>query len=43
MCHNLKYEVFKMIQKEDENLEYFTEISSYNVKRAKMNTLDEKL
>ena len=31
MPHNLKDEVFKMMQKEDENLEDFVEIFSYNV------------
>jgi len=30
-----------MMQKEDENLQDFIEIFAYNVKRAKMNNLDE--
>jgi len=42
MPHNLKDEVFKMMQKEDENLQYFTERFAYNVKRAKMQNLDEE-
>ena len=42
MPHNLKDEVFKMMQKEDENLEDFIEIFSYNVKRDKMHNLDEE-
>ena len=33
--HNLEYEVLKMIQKEDENLEYFIEIFAYNLKGLK--------
>jgi len=42
MPHNVKDEVFKMMQKEDENLEYFVERFAYNVKRAKMHNLDEE-
>ncbi len=42
MPHNIKDEVFKMIQKKYENLEDFIEIFAYNVKREKMNNLDEE-
>jgi len=42
MPHNLKDEVFKMMQKEDENLEDFIERFSYNVKSDKMHELDEE-
>ena len=42
MPHNIKDEVFKMIQKEDENLEDFVERFAYNVKREKLNNLDEE-
>ena len=42
MPHNIKDEVFKMIRKEDENLEDFVQRFAYNVKRAKMNNLDEE-
>ena len=42
MPHNLKDEVFKMMQKEDENLEDFIERFSYSIKRAKMHNLDEE-
>lgn len=43
MPHNIKDEVSKMVQKEDENLEDFVERFSYNVKREKMNNLDEEI
>ena len=39
--HNQKDEVFKMMQREDENLEDLIERFSYNIKRAKMENLDE--
>ena len=39
---NLKDKVFKMTQKEDENLEYMVERFVYNVKRVKMDNLDEE-
>jgi len=42
MPHNIKDEVFKMLQKEDENLKDFIEIFAYNVKRAKTHGLDEE-
>jgi len=42
MPHNPKGEFFKMIQKEDENLEDFIERFAYNVKRSKMHELDEE-
>lgn len=42
MPDKIKDEVFKMIQKEDENLKYFVEIFAYNVKRVEMNNLDEE-
>ena len=41
MPHNLKDDFFKMMQKEDENLEDLIERLSYNLKRAKMENLDE--
>ena len=41
MPNNHKDEVFKMIQREDENLEYLIERFNYNLKRAKMDNLDE--
>ena len=37
---NHKEEVFKMLQKEDENLEYLLERFNYNIKREKMENLD---
>ena len=40
MPHNQKDEVFKMIQREDENLEDLIERFSYNLKRPKMENLD---
>lgn len=42
MPHNLKDEVFKMTQKEDESLEDLVKIFSYNVKRARMHELDDE-
>lgn len=42
MPSNLKDEVFKMTQKEDENLEDLVERFVYNVKREKMDNLDEE-
>ena len=42
MPHNLKDEVFKIMQKEDENLEDFVERIAYNVKRVKMHNLDKE-
>ena len=42
MPHSIKYVVFKMVQKEDENLEDFVKIFVYNIKREKMNNLDEE-
>eukprot|EP00253_Pinus_taeda_P007789 PITA_07789 len=39
---NHKDEVFKMMQKEDENLEDLLERFKYNLKRAKMNNSDEE-
>ena len=42
MPHNLKDEFFKMMQREDENLEDMNERFSYNIKRAKMENLDEE-
>ena len=42
MPHNLKDEVFKMMQKEDENLEDLVQRFDFNVKRAKINYLDEE-
>ena len=38
---NHKEEVFKMMQKEDENLEDLLERFNYNIKRAKMENLDQ--
>ena len=42
MSHNLKYEVFKMMQKQDENIEDLVEIFSYNRKRDKMHNIDDE-
>lgn len=42
MHRNLKDKVFKMMQKEDENLEDLVEVFAYNIKRAKINNLDEE-
>ena len=42
MPTNHKDEVFKMMQREDENLEDLIERFNYNLKRAKMNDLDEE-
>ena len=42
MPSNLKDEVFKMTQKEDENLEDLAERILYNIKREKMDNLDEE-
>lgn len=42
MPHNLKDEVFKMMQKEDESLEDLVEIYAYNIKRGKMYNLDDE-
>lgn len=42
MPHNIKDDVFKMMQKEDENLEDFIERFSYNIKRDKMHNLYEE-
>jgi len=39
---NLKDEVFKMTQKEDENLEDLVERFVYNIKREKMDNLDQE-
>ena len=39
---NHKDEVFKITQKEDENLEDLVETFVYNVKREKMDNLDEE-
>ena len=41
MPTNHKDEVFKMMQREDENLEDLIERFNYNLKRAKMDNLDE--
>ena len=41
MPANHKYEVFKMMQREDENLEDLIERFNYNLERAKMDNLDE--
>jgi len=41
MSTNNKDELFKMVQKEDENLEDLLERFQYNLKRAKMINLDE--
>lgn len=42
MHRNLNEEVFKMMQKEDENLEDLVERFAYNIKRDKMHNLDEE-
>ena len=42
MPTNHKDEVFKMMQKEDESLEDLLERFNYNLKREKMNNLDEE-
>jgi len=42
MPSKLKDEVFKMTQKEDENLEDLVERFVYNIKREKMDNLDEE-
>jgi len=42
MPTNHKDEVFKLIQKKDENLEDLLEWFNYNFKREKMNNLDEE-
>ena len=42
MPTNHKDEVFKMVQKEDENLDDLLERFQYNLKRAKMSNLDEE-
>ena len=41
MSINHKDEVFKMMQREDENLEDLIERFNYNIKRAKMENLDQ--
>lgn len=41
MPTNHKDQVFKMMQREDENLEDLIERFNYNLKRAKMDNLDE--
>lgn len=41
MSTNHKYEVFKMMQREDENLEDLIGRFNYNLKREKMDNLDE--
>jgi len=41
MHRNLKDEIFKMAQREDENLEDLVERFAYNIKRAKMHHLDK--
>ena len=40
---NHKDELFKMMQREDENLEDLIERFNYNLKRAKMDNLDEDI
>jgi len=42
MPTNHKDEVFKIMQREDENIEDLIERFNYNLKRAKMNNLDEE-
>ena len=42
MPTNHKDEVFKMMQREDENLGDLIERLNYNLKREKMNNLDEE-
>lgn len=42
MPSKIKDEVLKMTQKEDENIEDLLEISVYNIKREKMDNLDEE-
>lgn len=42
MPHSIKDVVLKMVQKEDENLEDFIKRFVYNIKREKMNNLDEE-
>ena len=42
MPTNHKDEVFKMMQKEDENLEDLLERFQYNLKRAKLSNLDDE-
>jgi len=42
MPTNHKDEVFKMMRKEDENLEDLCERFQYNLNRAKMNNIDEE-
>ena len=42
MPNNHKDEVLKMMEREDENLEDLIERFNYNMKRAKMNNLDEE-
>jgi len=42
MLTNQKDEVLKMMQRKDENLEDLIERFNYNLKRAKMNNLDEE-
>lgn len=37
--HDLRNQVFKMNQKDDENLEYLVERFTYNVKRSKLHNL----
>lgn len=42
MPYNIKDEVFKLMQKEYENIDDFNEIFAYNVKSAKFHKLDEE-
>lgn len=42
MPHNIRDEVFKMTQKEDENIEDLVERFVYNLKREIMDSLDEE-
>ena len=42
MPHNLKDEVFKMMQKEDENIEDLVERFAYNLKIDEMHNLDDE-
>ena len=41
MLTNHKNEVLKMMQREEKNLEYLIERFNYNLKRAKMDNLDQ--
>jgi hypothetical protein len=42
-ARGLHKEIFKMTQREEENLEYCVEISQYNLQRSKKNKLESNI